>query len=164
MRVLTLTAGLSLYLATPLLSQGIPENAHRVSWGKGWECNREYVDRGDKCVSLGRATDQEIRRYLVRQSIRSYSGNCPCPFNRDRAGRRCGGRSAYSRPGGASPLCYPSDISDRQVEAIRNRYAPEHTQPDTTLDAQTTDRRIRSSWCSTEPLVFHKVAAAVGSQ
>jgi hypothetical protein len=25
-----------------------------------------------------------------------------------RNGRACGGRSAYSRPGGAAPLCYPS--------------------------------------------------------
>jgi hypothetical protein len=27
-----------------------------------------------------------------------------------RSGRACAGRSAYSRPGGAAPLCYPSDV------------------------------------------------------
>lgn len=66
-------------------------------------------------------SDDEIRRLLVRQSIASYSGSCPCPYNTDRGGRRCGGRSAYSRPGGASPLCYPDDVSDAAVEAYRRR-------------------------------------------
>lgn len=66
-------------------------------------------------------SDAEIRRILVRQSIAGYSGSCPCPYNTDRAGRRCGRRSAYSRPGGASPLCYPGDVSDAAVEAYRAR-------------------------------------------
>lgn len=66
-------------------------------------------------------TDHEIRRILVNQSVARYSGSCPCPYNTDRGGRRCGGRSAYSRPGGASPLCYPSDVSDSAVEAYRAR-------------------------------------------
>ncbi len=30
-------------------------------------------------------------------------GNCQCPDNHDRAGRRCGKRSAFCRPGGDSP-------------------------------------------------------------
>ena len=66
-------------------------------------------------------TDAEIRQVLVNQSIARYSGSCPCPYNTDRGGRRCGGRSAYSRPGGASPLCYPRDVSDAAVEAYRAR-------------------------------------------
>ncbi|WP_419716104.1 SH3 domain-containing protein [Aureimonas altamirensis] len=35
-----------------------------------------------------------------------YIGRCDCPYDRMRNGRRCGGNSAYSRPGGASPQCY----------------------------------------------------------
>lgn len=35
-----------------------------------------------------------------------YTGSCDCPYHTDRAGRRCGARSAYSRPGGRSPRCY----------------------------------------------------------
>ena len=66
-------------------------------------------------------TDAEIRQLLINQSIARYSGSCPCPYNTDRGGRRCGGRSAYSRPGGASPLCYPTDVSDAAVEAYRAR-------------------------------------------
>ena len=74
--------------------------------------------------SPARRTDAEIRQILVRQSIAGYSGSCPCPYNTDRAGRRCGRRSAYSKPGGASPLCYPGDVSDRAVEAYRARMEP----------------------------------------
>ena len=70
-------------------------------------------------AALARETDEQVRERLIRQSIQSYSGNCPCPYNTDSAGRRCGGRSAYSRPGGKAPLCYPEDISQEQVE--RNR-------------------------------------------
>ena len=66
-------------------------------------------------------TDAEIRQILVRQSVARYSGSCACPYNTDRGGRRCGRRSAYSRPGGASPLCYPSDVTDAAVAAYRSR-------------------------------------------
>lgn len=82
-------------------------------------CSSGTVPRGNECVPLRSATDAEVRDYLIRRSIRSYSGNCPCPYNVDRAGRRCGGRSAYSRPGGAAPLCYPSDVSAAAVRRAR---------------------------------------------
>jgi hypothetical protein len=50
----------------------------------------------------------------IRQSIAAYSGSCPCPYSTDRAGRRCGGRSAHSRGGGAAPLCFPADVQRRR--------------------------------------------------
>lgn len=44
---------------------------------------------------------------LSRTPIRAaYRGRCDCPYDRMRNGRRCGGNSAYSRPGGRSPICY----------------------------------------------------------
>lgn len=64
-------------------------------------------------------TDSEIRQLLIRQSIARYSGSCPCPYYVDRAGRRCGARSAYSRPGGAAPLCYPEDVTEQMIAAFR---------------------------------------------
>ena len=67
-------------------------------------------------------SDAEIRKILIRQSIARYSGSCPCPYNRDRAGRRCGGRSAYSRPGGASPLCYDGDVTDKMIATYRSTH------------------------------------------
>lgn len=64
-------------------------------------------------------TDDQIRERIVQESIASYPGKCPCPYNTMRNGRSCGGRSAYSRPGGGAPLCYPRDVSQSMVEAYR---------------------------------------------
>jgi len=61
----------------------------------------------------------DIVQQIINRSIRSYSGNCPCPYNRDSAGRQCGGRSAYSRPGGARPICYASDVTEAMIAAFR---------------------------------------------
>ena len=66
-------------------------------------------------------TDAEIRQILIQESINAYPGNCPCPYNRASNGSRCGKRSAYSRPGGAEPLCYERDVTDVMVERYRNR-------------------------------------------
>ena len=64
-------------------------------------------------------SDAQIKQRLIRQSIAEYPGSCPCPYNTDRAGRSCGRRSAYSRPGGHAPLCYPSDVTPAMVGAAR---------------------------------------------
>jgi hypothetical protein len=68
-------------------------------------------------------SDQQIKQKLIRESIASYSGNCPCPYNTDRAGRSCGRRSAYSRPGGRQPLCYERDVTDQMVGQYKKRAA-----------------------------------------
>jgi len=66
-------------------------------------------------------TDAEIKRAIISESIANYRGSCPCPYNTDRAGRKCGARSAYSRPGGASPLCYEKDVTQKMVDDYRKR-------------------------------------------
>lgn len=66
-------------------------------------------------------TDDQIRQEIISASIAAYKGSCPCPYNVDRAGHQCGRRSAYSRPGGASPLCYAKDITQKMVDAYRNK-------------------------------------------
>jgi hypothetical protein len=68
-----------------------------------------------------READAQIKDKIIQQSIDSYPGNCPCPYNTDRAGRRCGARSAYNRPGGYSPKCFPSDVTAAEVAAHRRR-------------------------------------------
>lgn len=67
-------------------------------------------------------TDAEIRQTIISASIAAYLGNCPCPYNTDRAGRRCGRRSAYNRPGGAAPLCYPDDVTQTMVDDYRKKH------------------------------------------
>ena len=104
-------------------AQDIPENASRSRRG-GWICDDGYVKRAQSCVTVEAATDAEVRQQMIATSIESYSGSCPCPDSRNRAGRRCGRTSAYSRPGGASPLCYARDITDEAVAEYRKRYAP----------------------------------------
>lgn len=66
-------------------------------------------------------SDAAIRQKIIKESINSYPGNCPCPYNTDRAGRRCGGRSAYNRAGGYSPLCYASDVTKAHIQGYRSR-------------------------------------------
>lgn len=72
--------------------------------------------------ALAFQSDAQIRQRIIRESIASYPGSCPCPYNVDRAGRSCGRRSAYSRPGGYAPLCYPRDVSDAQVQDWRRAH------------------------------------------
>ena len=64
-------------------------------------------------------TDSEIRIFLIQQSIASYPGSCPCPYSTTKNGRRCGGNSAYSKPGGAQPLCFDTDVTNQMVEQFR---------------------------------------------
>jgi hypothetical protein len=65
--------------------------------------------------------DSAIVQLLIDDSIAAYSGNCPCPYNAMRNGRSCGKRSAYSKPGGASPLCFKEDVTKAMVQTYRER-------------------------------------------
>lgn len=65
--------------------------------------------------------DSAIVQLIIDDSIAGYSGNCPCPYNAMRNGRSCGKRSAYSRPGGQSPLCYKEDVTKAMVQDYRQR-------------------------------------------
>lgn len=66
-------------------------------------------------------TNAAIIKVLIKRSYAYYSGNCPCPYSRTARGHRCGRRSAYSRPGGASPLYYRRDISSAMIKEYRER-------------------------------------------
>ncbi len=103
--------------------QAIPQHASPSRRG-GWICDAGYVKHDRSCVTVADGTDAEVRSQMIAMSIESYSRSCPSPKTRNRAGRRCGRTSAYSRPGGASPLCYARDISDEAVAGYRERYAP----------------------------------------
>lgn len=66
-------------------------------------------------------TDAAIVQRLIDESISSYSGRCPCPYNSASNGSRCGKRSAYNRPGGAAPLCFKEDVTKAMVQEYRAR-------------------------------------------
>lgn len=64
-------------------------------------------------------SDSEIKKMIISESINSYPGRCPCPYNSAKNGSRCGGRSAWSKAGGYSPICYDSDVTDEMVSRWR---------------------------------------------
>lgn len=67
-------------------------------------------------------TDEQVRERMIAESIASYPGDCPCPYNLARNGSRCGGRSAWSKAGRHEPLCFPDDIGDEEVRSYRERH------------------------------------------
>jgi hypothetical protein len=67
-----------------------------------------------------KVSDGQVRKILIDESIAGYSGNCPCPYSTMSNGRSCGRRSAYSREGGESPLCYAKDVTAEMVQAYRD--------------------------------------------
>ncbi|MEI9952171.1 MAG: hypothetical protein WDO74_25100 [Pseudomonadota bacterium] len=67
-------------------------------------------------------SDAQIKTILIDESIAGYSGNCPCPYSTARNGSRCGRRSAYSREGGAEPLCYAKDVTSEMVKEYRDAH------------------------------------------
>ena len=66
-------------------------------------------------------SDTEIARAIIRECAAIYHASrpCACPYDLTRSGGRCGGWSAYSRPGGASPRCYVKDVSAREIAGYR---------------------------------------------
>lgn len=67
-------------------------------------------------------SDDDIAKILIQDSISSYPGPCACPYNVARNGSSCGRRSAYSKAGGYSPLCYRDDISDNDIQSYRRQH------------------------------------------
>jgi hypothetical protein len=68
-----------------------------------------------------------IAAIIVQASRDQYHATgrpCACPDDTARNGSSCGGRSAYSRPGGAEPLCYPTDVTPTMIEQYRQKIAP----------------------------------------
>jgi hypothetical protein len=71
--------------------------------------------------------DDQTRQMIINESIAGYQATghpCACPYNSARNGSGCGGRSAYSQPGGAAPLRFPkmyprgwSQIGRRAIRA-----------------------------------------------
>lgn len=70
------------------------------------------------------ASDRDIVAGIIKESRAAYHATgrpCACPDDSARNGSRCGARSAYSRPGGASPKCYPQDVTAAEIAAYRAR-------------------------------------------
>jgi hypothetical protein len=72
------------------------------------------------------ADDSDVRQQIIQSSVNDYRATghpCACPYNTARNGSRCGDRSAYIRPGGAAPVCYPKDITDQMVSDWKKQHS-----------------------------------------
>jgi len=70
------------------------------------------------------ATIAAVAAVLIQLSRRAYYAGgrpCACPEDLARNGSRCGGRSAWSRAGGAEPYCYVNDVPLAAINAYRAR-------------------------------------------
>jgi hypothetical protein len=66
--------------------------------------------------------DQQIFQNIINESIANYPGNCPCPYNSASNGSSCGRRSAYSKPGGYAPVCYPGDVTPAMISTYKHKH------------------------------------------
>lgn len=72
-------------------------------------------------VARGALTDDQIKQLMINESIASYPSVCACPYSVTRNGSMCGGRSAYSKPGGYDPLCYKTDVTKAMLDSYKRR-------------------------------------------
>ncbi|WP_413734788.1 hypothetical protein ACL2XP_19745 [Sodalis sp. RH21] len=75
---------------------------------------------GTTCAQTQIISDEQVRQQIINDSIASYPGNCPCPYNSARNGGNCGKRSAWSRAGGHAPICYKNEVTKNMVANWRN--------------------------------------------
>lgn len=78
-------------------------------------------DKPKPAPAVPQLSESTIIQKLIQESVASYPSSCACPEDRDRAGRKCGKRSAWSKGGGYAPLCYASDVTPAMIAAFKAR-------------------------------------------
>jgi len=69
--------------------------------------------------------DTAVRQQIINESVAAYLATghpCACPYNVARNGSQCGKRSAWSKPGGQAPLCYPDDVTADMIANWRAQH------------------------------------------
>lgn len=67
-------------------------------------------------------SDAAIVALIIATSVAAYKANgkpCACPSDTMRNGRTCGPNSAYLRPSGHRPFCFPADVTAAMITAYR---------------------------------------------
>lgn len=67
-------------------------------------------------------SEDQVKEKIISESISRYPGSCACPYNSARNGSRCGGRSAWSRAGGYSPICYKREVTRQMINTWRTTH------------------------------------------
>lgn len=91
----------------------LPANAQRAS--------TDEPPTSDK-VDRTALPEVKVIAAIIAASVTAYLAigrPCACPYNTDKRGSSCGKRSAHSREGGFSPLCFPTDVTPAMFSAFR---------------------------------------------
>jgi hypothetical protein len=68
-------------------------------------------------------SDAQVRQLIIQESMSAPTRETARAHSiYDGAGRSCGARSAWSRAGGAQPICYDREISTEQVKRYRETH------------------------------------------
>jgi hypothetical protein len=113
--VLCLIAGGLVYVATPTASVTPPTASQPAAHADAIRVSQNQPQA---------LSDAAIAALIVQEGRNAYyrTGHpCACPDDLMRNGRRCGGNSAYIRPGGAQPLCSAADVSPEMISRYRAR-------------------------------------------
>ncbi|MCX0499002.1 hypothetical protein [Erwinia billingiae] len=73
-------------------------------------------------TAKGTVSDTQLKQAIIDESIAAYPGTCAYPFNSARNGSACGGRSAWSKAGGYSPICY-NKVTKEMVKQWRDSHS-----------------------------------------
>jgi len=66
------------------------------------------------------SSNETVALAIIRECRDVESGmRCACPDDLARDGGRCGLRSAYNQPGGATQWCYVADVSAKEIADYR---------------------------------------------
>lgn len=97
---------------------------------EGWVASRFLSDKQPRKERAAKPAETIVKsppvispsiiiQRIIAESVASYPGSCACPYSTDRGGRRCGNRSAYSKPGGYAPICFAGDVTKSMIEAYQ---------------------------------------------
>jgi len=70
----------------------------------------------EECNETVTTSPAPYNNQISEDEYLAHIGNCPCPYNIDKAGNLCGKRSAWCRPGGYSPACDLTKIPQEIIE------------------------------------------------
>lgn len=115
-------------------NQSVPPVEHRLASspqpdhapGPSNKSGEPSPDASASKLEKGVLTAAAVAVLIITASRTAYYSTghpCACPEDRTRNGQSCGGRSAYSRPGGAAPLCYVKDVSPSMIDDYRKTAA-----------------------------------------
>jgi hypothetical protein len=64
-------------------------------------------------------SEADIREKIVKDSVASYQGICPCPYSTHPDGTQCGYRSAFLKRSSNEVICYEINVTLKMIKEYR---------------------------------------------